>query len=485
MVSQPEVVLTAPLKWTAANQNELKMLQNLQGNILKGHGRNFTANIFFAFGAEKTPEARRLLRELANYHLTSAHRQLTDTQRFKKTGLGGGDFCHLALSFGGYAALGLTDKAPDDADFRAGMKDPSSLDALQDEIQKWEDEFTADIHAVLLAASETEAGAAALAARLRKQLIDAGCEIIHIQTGKAVFNAAGEGIEHFGYVDGRSQPLMLVEDIEAEAEAGLSRWDPAFPLNTALVKDPGVDDSLSFGSYFIFRKLEQRVRDFKTREQEIADRLQLAGEARELAGAMLVGRFEDGTPVTLSDEPRGLKPPNDFNYDGDPGSRCPFHGHIRKTNPRGTGGAEPEANERQHLMARRGIPFEDVKRPVHPSELPEIEDMAGFDRDVKPGLPEYGVGLLFMAYNADIGRQFKFTQKNWVNNAGFPFQPNGPHGMDPVIGQGPIAPNVQKLPKQWDRLDQGTEQDVDFGGFVIMRGGEYFFSPSLSFLKGL
>ena len=73
-------------------------------------------------------------------------------------------------------------------------------------------------------------------------------------------------------------------------------------------KNPGTIDNVSFGSLFIFRKLEQSVRDFKTREQQIADVLGLTGDARELAGAMIVGRFEDDIPVTLSQEARGGKP---------------------------------------------------------------------------------------------------------------------------------------------------------------------------------
>jgi Dyp-type peroxidase family len=310
--------------------------------------------------------------------------------------------------------------------------------------------------------------------------------VLRVQHGRALRNSAGDGIENFGYVDGRSQPLMLVEDIEREnSTVGASRWDPAFPLETALVPDPGAKDDLSFGSFFVFRKLEQAVKDFKRSEQVVADTLGLKGDARELAGAMIVGRFEDGTPVTLSDEARGGSPSNNFDYDTDAGQRCPFHAHIRKSNPRGSGGAEKEPDERKHLMARRGMPFEDVKREVHPDELPESATLAEFDAEVAPLLPKGGVGLLFMAFNSEIGTQFKFTQQVWVNNAGFPLKPAGVHGIDPVIGQTPIHPGDQKLPNEWDNPAAGTSNKVDFGHFVTMRGGEYFFSPSLTFLLNL
>lgn len=277
---------------------------------------------------------------------------------------------------------------------------------------------------------------------------------------------------------------MLVEDIEAEtASAGSSRWNPAFPLSAALVKDPGTTDTFSFGSLFIFRKLEQNVRQFKTREQEIADVLGLTDDARELAGATIVGRFEDGTPVTLSDEAMGEKPPNNFSYKGDPGTRCPMHAHIRKVNPRGSGGAEPEPLERLHIMPRRGIPFEDTKREFHPAELPESGSLAEFNTDVAPLLPTGGVGLLFMAYNAKIAQQFKFTQQQWANTTAFPVP--GTHGVDPVIGQGPTNPTDQKIAKKWDDPASGVANNVDFHGFVTMKGGEYMFSPSLTFLMNL
>ena len=477
--------LAAPLAWTKANSDELKMLQSLQGNILKGHGRDYTANIFFKFDPAKNVESRRMLRDLANYHLTSAYHQLLGAQKFKAQSIDAGPFAHLALSFKGYQALGLAASAPADADFHGGMKSAASVAALNDTpVAGWEAPFQQDLHGMILVAATTESAMAALAGAVNALIVGAGGTIVHIQHGRALRNAAGVGIEHFGYVDGRSQPILLQEDIDAEiASAGTSRWDPAFPLSTVLVKDPGTTDTVSFGSLFIFRKLEQAVRGFKTREQEIADTLLLVEGARELAGAMIVGRFEDGTPVTLSDTARGGDPANNFNYTGDAASRCPFHAHVRKVNPRGSGGTEPEPAERKHIMARRGIPFEDVKRITHPDELPEAGDLAEFNTKVAPLLPTGGVGLLFMAYNQKIAQQFKFTQQTWANNTNFPVP--GTHGIDPVIGQGPAGPNDQKLSKQWDNPAVSTSNDVLFHGFVTMKGGEYLFSPSLTFLMNL
>ena len=88
-------------------------------------------------------------------------------------------------------------------------------------------------------------------------------------------NPAGDGIEHFGYVDGRSQPLFLKDEVDKEPR---EHWDPAFPLSNVLVADPlAADPDRHFGSYFVFRKLEQNVRAFKEIEQELADDLGLDG----------------------------------------------------------------------------------------------------------------------------------------------------------------------------------------------------------------
>ena len=122
------IALNQPLHWTAANSDELKLLENLQGNILKGHGRQFTGNIFIQFDPAKKVESKRLLRDLANHHITSAHRQLLDTASFQTGGPGGGGFVHVTLSSKGYDALGLTASAPADTDFKKGMNANASAD---------------------------------------------------------------------------------------------------------------------------------------------------------------------------------------------------------------------------------------------------------------------------------------------------------------------------------------------------------------------
>jgi len=474
--------LTKPLKWLSATHEEQQMLRALQGNILKGHGRPETTNIFVKFDPTKAQQSRRALREIANFHVTSAYEQLLETKRFQEGGGSGETFVAAFLSASGYAAIGHAASAPTgEPQFVKGMKDPASLAAIKDPaVASWEAHFATQIDGMILVGDMDRNRVRLKRDQIVDLLVEAGATVVHEQIGSAIKDKHNNGIEHFGYVDGRSQPLLLVEDVDKEAaDAGISRWDPQFGLGAALVHDMPAPDTISFGSYFIFRKLEQNVRGFKRREQELATALGLVGEQRELAGATVVGRFEDGTPVTLSDEARELNPPNDFNYVTDGGARCPFQAHIRKVNPRSSG-PNTQPDERTHIMPRRGIPYEDQPRAVHPSDLPESDDVAGFDAEVGPKLPTGNVGLLFMAYNSSITKQFVFTQSSWANAAGFP---TAGTGIDPNIGQGPAAP-AQKWPKVWDEPTSGTVS-FDFHGFVKMRGGEYFFAPSLTFLKSL
>ena len=84
--------------------------------------------------------------------------------------------------------------------------------------------------------------------------------------------------------------------------------------------------------------------------------------------------------------------------------------------------------------------------------------------------------MLFRSEN-----QFEFTQRAWVNNSNFRIVGTG---VDPLIGQ-PNGPSGQKWPVKYGKTLSDGRDDDDFSGFVTMRGGEYFFAPSISFLKSL
>ncbi len=446
------------------------MLEDLQGNILKGHGRENTVHVFLHFKPEMATEIRKLIKHFATDFVTNAWQQNAETEDFRAFGISGSVFGNFLLSAAGYAALGVTSGLAD-ASFKGGMK--AAKETLQDpEPKDWDKGYREEIHAMLLLADDDVAYLHTKARDLMTKWRRVA-SIVAVESGKAMVNKNNDHIEHFGYVDGRSQPLFTVQDIEREQLKGdgTTVWDPSAPPNLVLVSDPG-GDANSLGSYFVFRKLEQNVRGFKQREDELAEALGLLGEDKELAGAMVVGRFEDGTPAALQKGEGMHHPvPNNFSYESDPdGARCPFSAHIRKTNPRGDTvrkfGVSDES-ERSHRIARRGITY--GERLKHPSDDPSFDEM-----------PTDGVGLLFMCFQSNIGNQFEFMQSAWANNPGF-VTPDA--GVDPVIGQANGGEAPQNWPKEWGNAHETIA--FDFKGFVKMLGGEYFFAPSLTFLKNL
>ena len=116
----------------------------------------------------------------------------------------------------------------------------------------------------------------------------------------------------------------------------------------------------------MFRKLEQNVRAFKEREQQFAQALGLPEADAKRAGALVMGRFEDGTPVVLKATPDRSGPvPNNFTYEDDShGGKCPFQAHIRKVNPR---------QEGVPRIVRRGITY--GTRDKEPQDNPSLEEL--------------------------------------------------------------------------------------------------------------
>jgi deferrochelatase/peroxidase EfeB len=107
--------------------------------------------------------------------------------------------------------------------------------------------------------------------------------------------------------------------------------------------------------------------------------------------------------------------------------------------------------ERNRRIARRGITYGDARK----------------DPDA---------GLLFQCCQSDLKNQFEFLQGTWSNT---PEQPPS-SGTDPISAQS--TPENQLWPLKWDTP---RKVDLDFGGFVTLKGGAYFFLPSITSLKNI
>ncbi|MDZ8109730.1 MAG: LysM peptidoglycan-binding domain-containing protein [Nostoc sp. DedQUE12a] len=503
------------------DQRYQDVLQDLQGNILKSHGRDNSVHIFLTFpnpkdNLDKIRSLKQWIAQLANKDIISAKKQLDDAVAWRNQKRDAGVFVHFSLSSSGYAKLGLPDskqpKSPnlqnrkrpnekalndDYADvFQDGMK-TRQYALLDPPVSAWEQGFQNDIDGlVIIAANDLQ--------EVKKKQSEITNQIQNIATIAAVepglvvrrkFDNTDDPhvVEPFGFTDGVGNPLFFIKDVVKEQEEQGNIAIDLFkaPLNLVLVPDPFGAQNVSFGSFLVFRKLEQNVQGFKKAEVALGQAL---GISPQQAGAMAVGRFEDGTPL-VQFEKDGSKNLNNFDYRDDvAGLKCPFQAHLRTTNPRlesvrkGGPFAQSKEQELGHRITRRGVTYG-----------PEIGDYSNLDK-----LPTSGVGLLFMCYQSDIWEQFEFIQRFWSNNPTF-LEPamslsrnieNKNYdrtGLDAVSGQsqpGQSDPVIQEVPQpaqNWlKERDQPTaKSDVKFANFVTLKGGEYFFSPSISFLKNL
>ena len=470
---------------TDANLKEV--FADLQGNIVKSHGRDHSTHVFLKFTA--APEAcRAFVRGVAG-GVTSATQQYQDARGHEENGS-----LHLFTSFfltaTGYRALGVDEAdIPADKAFRAGMKDLDieydtaprgdhrpTANPLNDNLDDWEEPFQQDIDALIIFAY----GGKDLSDEQARVHLDENVEnlrgkfkgvgdIILVQNGHVIRNERGQVIEHFGYVDGVSNPKFLKYDLDEEfAKGGYSKYDGGAPLGIVLVQDPG-GNSVSFGTYFAYRKLQQNIKGFKDLVKALAGAMSEAGGepiSEDLAGAMAIGRFKDGTPVVELPTDGWTNLFNNFNYDEDTEARrCPFHSHARKTNPRNDTVRQfgsPPTIERSRRIVRRGIGYGST--------------------DLNPDQEWTEAGLLFLSAQSDIEQQFIFMQNTWCNNERFL---RSGTGVDPIIGQPRpgTEPAPQKWPAKWSI--PGDPVEFEFSSVVRTQGGEYFFAPCISFLKSL
>jgi Dyp-type peroxidase family len=433
------------------------MLQNLQGNILSSHGRKFACHIFLRFQRDKQIQASmkewirsRIVEGYNGWQVTSAQKQLAEARAYRDLRVSGSLFVSCLFSESGYCYLfGKSATEKFSAEFIGGMKGASSQDRLQDPAPTtWEKNYRHEVDAMILLADSKEDNVYQQARKLVDEIRHLTAHI-WVENGYVKHNEHGHSVEHFGYVDSRSQPLFFQKDVDREKmeRGGIDQWNPGAGPHLVLTRDP-LGEEWDYGSYLVFRKLQQDVDCFETQIKALANAL---GVDEEKARARIVGRFRDGTPLVLQDSPQvGHDPehvvPNNFRYDKDfNGQRCPFHAHIRRMNPRWM----PGGMNYDRRIARRGMRY--GKRGSDPS-----------------------VGLLFMCYQSNLKTQFEALQREWAQAP--KDLPNT--GYDPLVGHVDVASS-----QSWPYAGEAKEKRVPVGGFVTLQGGEYFFAPSINVLN--
>ncbi|KAJ5719758.1 hypothetical protein N7493_007336 [Penicillium malachiteum] len=237
-----------------------------------------------------------------------------------------------------------------------------------------------------------------------------------------------KGHEHFCFLDAISQPLLKGFDEETQKEEGSRKWFTRpgvilFGHEGEMNDEPRLMPPAwaKNGSLLVIRKIKQFVPEFNGYLDREAPKLGFnAGQL----GARLVGRWKS--------ESQG---------------NCPFASHMRKTKPR-----SGVNNGDKFDIMRRGIPY---GLEVEPDES-----------------------------------SLTLQDRGWANLDTFP--PNVTHfsggknpGQDPVIGQsvkGAIEDDDKILTMS---LVDGQKRNVQitFDPFIQSNGGDYFFTPSVKFLR--
>ncbi|QRV75636.1 Dyp-type peroxidase family [Ceratobasidium sp. AG-Ba] len=378
---------------------------------------------------------------------------------------------NIAFSQKGLDALGIKDDLGDRV-FSAGQladagnlrDEGTTIDNTFD--PKWEQAFKTRIDGVLIVAGESWVS---VNKKVDDTLKTFGTSI------RVIYNLKGsvrpgdqKGHEHFGWEDGISNPAVegVVKPLPGQRVVRPGIIVTGKEGDTVERPAWGTD-----GSFLAFRQLNQLVpefHDFLDKNPIIFPGLDRK-QGSELLGARLVGRWKSGAPIQLSplkDDPELAKDPqrnNNFVYPQEPGEEgqtaCPYAAHIRKTNPRNDLDAFSGAVERAS-MTRAGIPFG-----------PEVT----FEEE-KEKITEHERGLAFVSYQSELEEGFQFVQMQWANSVDFPPNKDLSAGFDPIIGQDKGA----------SRGTLGTTSGPGLTlprDFVVSRGGEYFFSPSIHALK--
>jgi Dyp-type peroxidase family len=381
----------------------------------------------------------------------------------------GQSWISVAISYSGLVALGVPQDSLDSFPeaFRAGMA--ARAGQLRDDGDNapayWDAPFgSGQVHLGVSVFSDSEQAWQQTMAMARQQYEGfPGLTMLAEQD----FGAQPGDLNPLGYKDSIGQPA-----IEGCGIDSLPGQGPAIKAGEFILGYPGeAGEPLPMprpdvlgrnGTYAGLRKYQSRVGTFNRFLREHAQ----TGQDRELLAAKLVGRWRSGAPLTLApakDDPElGADPRrnNDFSYAADPDGRdVPLGSHMRRMNPRDTRLAIL-TDVNVHRIIRRSTTY---GAPYDPDAISAQDD-------------ETPRGLYFIFISAKAPATLEFLQQEWINNGNFMSLGDE---RDPNVGlQQPGATfTIPQHPVR--RRIHGIET------FNVLRGGEYFFLPSLSALRWL
>jgi Dyp-type peroxidase family len=443
---------------------------DIQGFVLRGYNLPFARYLFLHF--EDAKRARSLIARLLG--------EITTGQRWDKGKPQ--STVNIAFTFRGLEHLGLPDATLRSfpVEFQQGMKPRAQIlgDTGANSPEHWDDLWREDrVHAwlgvngltmealdarclAILSIIEETGGAGALASQ------DAAAQIVD---GKPTTK------EHFGFTDGFGNPDYLgVERSSQPGQGKLLSGGIWTPLATGELLLGYADEAgelpvapvphllASNGTFMVYRKLHQNLATFRAFLDKQGS---LYAGGKEKLAAKFIGRWRDGTPIELSPDnpnPAIAKDPNrntDFTYGADAeGARCPIGAHLRRVHPRDAFGFNGQLINRRRIT-RRGLPY------------------GRFVPDGEPVTDKEERGVIFMVLNANLSRQFEFVQQQWVqygndshlgNDKDVLMGNHGGHGK--FVVQGDASP--ANPPFICSNLPD----------FVELRGGDYFFLPSITAL---
>jgi Dyp-type peroxidase family len=518
----------------------LLAVNDIQGNTLVGFNKDH--QFLLALKIHDVPAARQWLRRIVPeissmaevYQFSTLFRMLRARLGRDPVGLVA-TWVNIAFSHDGLAALASpaeVDAIPDDA-FKSGLVDGRAAElgdpvapGETDPTRHWVVGGTGRVPDIfLIVASDDPRWLAAAVQRLRPGVDDGtgAPEVLWEELGQTRLDMPGH--EHFGFKDGVSQPgvrglvsrrpdvYLTPRLLQPSVPGGVEFARPGQPLvwpGQFVLGYPSTNGSSGStggpvaaprlkpawtrnGSFLVFRRLRQDVAAFTAFVHATATALaqmpEFSGMTPERLGALLVGRWASGAPVSRSpladlqalaeddlanndflfttDTPPPLFRPNSGAATGAfptakediLGFVCPHAAHIRKMNPRDQDtdlGDQFDTLTRRLL--RRGIPF----------GLPLADPLAGDD--------EVERGLHFLCYQTSIEEQFEKLQQDWANN---PQAPLG-GGHDLIIGQD------RDHPRAFDLFtpDGSAQQTLTAPRqWVVPTGGGYFFTPSISAIR--